>query len=155
MLRGGTGRRAMENLIKTHNNCMLLSDRLRFKKSKPADWYNSKPTSQRELHSRNYPAVHSINLDEGYKGKVKLMNKMPSHQNVYAILGWRHPTNRLAAWTSLNGDALKSPLRSSYKVGGKMVNMLATVPVSAEAEDTISTTEWSELKQWSHFRLCT
>lgn len=146
MLRGGTGRRAMENLIKTHNNCMLLSDRLRFKKSKPADWYNTKLASQQELQSRHYPAVHSINLNEGYKEKVTLMNKMPSHPNVFAILGWRHPTNRLTAWTSLNGDALKSPMRSSYKVGGKVVNMLATVPVSAEAEDTISTTEWSELK---------
>lgn len=33
MLRAGGHRRAIESLIKTHNNCMLMTDRVRFKKS--------------------------------------------------------------------------------------------------------------------------
>lgn len=33
MLRAGSHRRAIESLIKTHNNCMLMTDRVRFKKS--------------------------------------------------------------------------------------------------------------------------
>lgn len=126
MLRAGGHRRAIESLIKTHNNCMLMTDRVRFKKSGPVKTAGSSPVwsaykvrgssaafpaGQHRTVAVQQPATATAGALIGDGSGYQLETLSPRNiDRLMAIFGWRRIEQQPSAAASSSSS---SPNRAS------------------------------------------
>lgn len=167
MLRAGGHRRAIESLIKTHNNCMLMTDRVRFKKSGPLvktgssgngnAWsaYKVRGSSSSSFpgHHRAVPAAIAGEGSSGYQALEALSPK--NIDRLMAIFGWRRigsgeqilPAGMAASRATLDGGLYSvklqpsAVLRSGYSSAAAAADGLKPLMLLAPASEAAAAGE--------------